>query len=240
MRIAIVDDIPGDLNLLNKDVCRWADESGIPLVPAPALFERGEALLDRFQPGMYDVIFLDIYMNGMDTARQIRLADTSCRLIFITSTPDFAVDSYTVNSTYYLVKPYDYDRLKDALARCSAEFLEQQQSILVSGQNGQEKLFLHQVAYTEYANRKICVHFTDGSQSLLSMNQADMASALLPYPYFCCCIRGILVNLEAVDQMTADSFLMKGGGSVPISRLKYREVREQFLDFCFASTRRTH
>ena len=54
------------------------------------------------------LFFLDIYMNGingMETARKIRLWDTSCHIIFVTTLSDFAVDSYEVKATYYLIKP---------------------------------------------------------------------------------------------------------------------------------------
>ena len=69
------------------------------------------------------------------------------------------------------------------------------------------------------------------------MSQRDFSALLLPYPYFCDCIKGVLVNLEAVDKLLEDRFLLRGGVSIPISRLKYREVREQFLRFSYARVR---
>lgn len=65
MRIAIADDLSADAGKLREFICRWAREQGIVLVPAPAVFESGEALLAGFAPDTFDVIFLDIYMSGM-------------------------------------------------------------------------------------------------------------------------------------------------------------------------------
>lgn len=84
------------------------------------------------------------------------------------------------------------------------------------------------------------VHLTSGEKITVSMRQSDFAALLLDYPYFCDCTRGVLVNFEQVEELLADRFLLKNGTAVPISRLKYREVREQFLAFTYARMREGH
>lgn len=240
MRIAIAEDRPDDRVRLNGDITRWAREQNIPLVPAPALFGSGEALLSGFSAGKYDVIFLDIFMgdiNGLETARLIRKSDRGCRLIFITESADFAVDSYEVDSTWYLLKPYTYDKLIQALGRCEAHLLEQTQSVLIPLKNGEQKILLHQIAWTEYVNRQICIHLKNGLELYTRMRQRELSPMLLQYPYFCDCIKGILVNFEFVEKLADDRFVLLDGKSLPISRLKYRQVRERFFDYSFACMR---
>ena len=240
MRIAIIDDLLTDLEYLRSNVCRWADEHAVPLIPGPALFENGETFLEQFQKDRYDIIFLDIFMegmNGMDTARRIRECDDACRLVFTTTSAEYAVDSNEVDSSYYLVKPYSYEKLSLALDRCSAAFLEQGQFIIVPDRGTDRKLFLHPITWTEYADRRILVHMRDGTTLTVSMNQGEFAEQLLKYPYFCDCMKGILVNFEAVVKLYSDHFLLKDGTLVPISRLKYRNVREQFSDYSLAHAR---
>lgn len=240
LRVAIIDDLPADRERLLADVSRWAMEQSLPLAAPPDLFESGEEFLEKFSAGKYDVAFLDIYMggiNGMDTARKIRETDTACRLIFTTTTSEFAVDSYDVDSSWYLVKPYSYEKLSRALDRCSLSWQEQNAFLLVSGKSGEEKLPLHQIAWTEYVNRKVCVHFKNGQETQFSMRLMDFSKMLLPYPYFCDCMKGLIVNFEAVEKLLDDSFLLENGKKLPISRLKYRQVREQFLEYSYAQMR---
>lgn len=242
MRIAIVDDLAEDSQKLREDICRWAAETQTPLVPPPVLFDSGEALLDNMEENSFDVIFLDIYMkgmNGMDTAKRIREKNQSCRLIFTTLTPDFAVESYDVDSSYYLLKPYTYEKLSSALKRCGTAMLEQEQFITIPDKFGRERLYLHDIVYSEYVNRRVNVYMKDGTCRSITIRQGDFAGALLKYPYFCDCMRGMLVNFEMVEQLQKDRFLLKGGRYVPISRLKYQSVREQFLNYSYAQTRGT-
>lgn len=240
MRVAIIDDLPADRQRLSADISRWAKEQNFLPLPPRDLFESGEEFLEEFSAGKYDLAFLDIYMdgmNGMDTARKIRETDASCRLIFTTTTPDFAVESYEVDSSWYLVKPYSYEKLSLALARCSASWRGQNEYIAVPGKAGEVKLPLHQIAWTEYMNRKVRVHFKNGEETQFSMRQMDFSQMLLPYPYFCDCMKGLIVNFEAVEKLLDDCFVLKNGETLPISRLKYRQVREQFLEYSYARVR---
>lgn len=240
MRIAIVDDLKADAEGLCADIRRWAKKAGIPLAPSPKIFTSGEELLEALPTHSFDIIFLDIYMNGlngMDTARRIRVLDEKCRLIFTTQTPDFAVESYDVASSYYLLKPYSFEKLSQALDRCNAAALEQTQYIALTDKSGETRLYLHNIVYTEYVNRRVIVHQKDGSQCSVSMRQKDFSAILLQYPYFCDCIKGVLVNLEMVEQLQKNRFLLKNGGFLPISRLKYQAVRERFLEYSYAKVR---
>lgn len=205
--------------------------------PGPGGLLRGEAFLEQFAPDRFDVVFLDIYMEGLDgmeTARRLRRQDRLCRLVFTTTSTDFAVDSYEVDASYYLVKPFHLEKLAQARERCGAKLLEQGQSLpLPDG----DRLYLHPIAYTEFQNRRVVVHNQDSSRREIAMSQGDFAALLLAFPYFCDCMKGMLVNLEAVDKLLEDRFLLKDGGTVPISRLKYRQVRERFLAYTYARVR---
>lgn len=237
MRIAIADDLPEDSRKLRENIYKWAEETQTVLASSPVIFESGEALLDSLDKTSFDVIFLDIYMgelNGMETARLIRKKNKNCRLIFTTLTPEFAVESYDVDSSYYLLKPCSYEKLSAALNRCSSSF---EPFITVSESGINERLYLCDIAYTEYTNRRVTIHMKNGATRSVSMRQSDLADALLKYPHFCDCMKGILVNFEMVDHLQKDRFLLKDGTYIPISRLKYPGVREQFLEYSYANIR---
>ena len=241
MRIAIVDDSPADRERLAADVAHWARESGIPLEDGPVLLDSGEALLAQFVPGWYSVIFLDIYMNGlngMETARRVRAMDAECQLIFVTTSQDFAVESYEIAAAWYLVKPYSRETLERALERCGMTRLEQERFVELPGPQGPQHVLLHRVAWTEYENRRVRVHFKDGGETWVLLSQGKLSELLLQYSFFCDCMKGLLVNFEAVEKLLPDCFVLKSGRKIPISRLKYREIRDKYFAYSYERARK--
>lgn len=84
MRFAIVDDIPAmrqELKDVIYEYCRIAD-TGADI----CCFDKGEAFIEAFVPYSYDIVFMDIYMKGMngtDAASLMRQSDNRVILIFL-------------------------------------------------------------------------------------------------------------------------------------------------------------
>ena len=66
------------------------------------VFQSPLELLAAIEKGFsFDILFLDILMpgeNGIETAKEIRQYDNNMKIIFLTSSPEFAVQSYTVGA----------------------------------------------------------------------------------------------------------------------------------------------
>ena len=73
----------------------------------------------------YDILFMDVLMpgeNGIEAATEIRKYDKNVKIIFVTSSSEFAVQSYVIGAYYYQLKPIwaeSFFRLLDSvLAAC--------------------------------------------------------------------------------------------------------------------------
>ena len=85
-------------------------------------FSSGEGLLRWMEKhaGELDLVFLDIEMgelDGMETARRLRLADEGLQLVFVSGYTDYVFDGYSVGAPGYLMKPPQPDRLDEVLDR---------------------------------------------------------------------------------------------------------------------------
>ena len=101
----IVDDILDELSdLVPEAQCIGTnDPSAIP------------GLVDNHH---FDVIFMDIdldYANGIDLAEQILAKYPHTNIIYVTSYPEYALDSYRTKASTFLMKPVGTEMLKDAL-----------------------------------------------------------------------------------------------------------------------------
>ena len=71
-------------------------------------FRSGGQLLDAARAERFTLHLLDVLMpgmTGMDAAREIRSFDAAADIIFLTTSPGFAYESYGVRAAEYLLKP---------------------------------------------------------------------------------------------------------------------------------------
>src|SRR5690625_3369011 len=67
-----------------------------------------------------DVAFLDINMpeyNGMEIAKDIRKTNPDLMIIFVTAHDEYAIDSFEVQATDYVVKPILKERIDKTIKR---------------------------------------------------------------------------------------------------------------------------
>ena len=70
-------------------------------------------------------------MSGMDAAKEIRSFDSDAKIVFLTSSPEFAVESYLVKAKDYILKPVDENRLFALLDELYAEIQSIPEGIMV-------------------------------------------------------------------------------------------------------------
>ena len=85
-------------------------------------FSSGEGLLRWLEghAGELDIVFLDMEMgelDGMETARRLRAADSGLQLVFVTGYADHVFDGYSVGALGYLLKPPKAEQLEAVLDR---------------------------------------------------------------------------------------------------------------------------
>ena len=150
LRIGVCDDDKEFRQRLVQMIRIWSDHSGIPTELYP--FDNGDELIAKNAAFRMDIILLDIVMpllNGMDTARELRAQDTAVKIIFLTSSPEFALESYEVRAQDYLLKPITYERLRRALEDCSHLFEAEPKNMVLKTSFGFQKLYFHDIEYAE-------------------------------------------------------------------------------------------
>ncbi len=79
----------------------------------------GEEAVEMIQAEKPDLVFLDIQMpemNGFEVIKAIKNGAMPA-VIFVTAYDKYAIKAFEVHALDYLLKPFDYDRLKSALTR---------------------------------------------------------------------------------------------------------------------------
>ena len=105
LRIAIVEDHESDAKRLTALLEAYAQKNGKRF--AITWIANANTFLDSYQH-QYELVFMDIRMpglNGMMAAHELREMDHTVVLVFLTSLAQYAVESYEVEATDYILKP---------------------------------------------------------------------------------------------------------------------------------------
>ncbi|MCL2339479.1 MAG: LytTR family DNA-binding domain-containing protein [Actinomycetia bacterium] len=232
LRVAIVEDTPQDTDILTRMVNACAENTQI------TSYESGEALLQQFEPGLFDLIFLDVFMyelSGVQTAERIRDIDGRVVLVFTTTSEDFTRESYRLNAYKYLVKPLVQADVQDACELAALKRARDSGATLsIVHEDIPVVIPLDDILFIESANRRSVVHTIDATYT--TTMTIDALQKLLPAPRFMRSHRSYLVNLDHVDEMRED-FIMDNGELAFVTVRNHRKIKNQYEDYLFNKVR---
>jgi DNA-binding LytR/AlgR family response regulator len=185
----------------------------------------------------YDLMLLDIMMpfiTGMSAAKEIRQFDQDVKIIFMTSSPEFAVDSYSVGAFYYLLKPVRKEMLFLLLDKVISESeIKPGDSFLIKSKTGLTRIYLSRLEFAEVIGRTLIYHLNDGSviEAVGSMNELE--KELLSRPCFIKTHRSYIINMEQIDTICQREVRMQSRAVVPMSKANSNIVKSAYITFAF-------
>lgn len=236
IKIAFCDDDMEVLHQMNEllDCYRVERNEDITYAAFQSPFE----LLTEIEKGIRpDILFLDVVMpeqNGMDVAKEIRQYDTNMKIIFLTSSPEFAVESYSVGAYFYQLKPIweeSFFRLMDAvLVECEKK---KKNSLILRSKDGITRIDLQQLEYCEVLGRKLLFHLENGAVLESAGSLDDLAGQLMQYSNFFRPHRSFLVNMEYIQNISSRSIKMVNDAEIPIPHGKCSEIKNTYMEYAF-------
>ena len=234
IKIAICDDERTYLESAEQSIQKWADESNVQV--SISTFTDGDTLLNYCKTENLDMVFLDIMMplfNGMQLAHEIRNTDDVVRIVFLTSSPEFAVESYDVKASGYLLKPLDYNRLCKILNEVSANIEVEPENLVIKTISGYQKIYLQNIDCIEAQNKKVVFREINGN-SVESFNTfGSFAETLTLEKGFFKCHRSYIVYIPNIDHFSPQEITTKAGTCVPISRGYSKTFKDAYFAYMF-------
>lgn len=237
IKAAFCDDDLTDLEEMGTLIKKYCKTRGQEIVYA--MFHSPLDVLEEIERGMHwDVLFLDVIMpgqNGIEAAREIRQHDTDVKIIFLTSSAEFAVESYTVGAYFYQMKPIcekQFFELLDSVV----EMHEQAQSgsLLLFAKGGIRRIELEKFEYCEVMRRTLFFYMENGEVFEGGGGMDELCKKLLPYGNFLRPHRSYLVNMEYIQSVTYKAIVMSSGVKIPIPHGKYSQIKEEYLAYAMS------
>lgn len=237
MRIAICDD---DAHCREEILCMVneyiaASEKRFTVT----VYERADTLLDdvlRF--GGFDIYILDIIMpgvNGIQLGVELRKHDYIGKILYLTSSREYAIDAFRAKASEYLLKPVEKDNLFAALDDAIQTIANRKEkSFIVKTRDRSVKLSLDSIQYVDLYHKTIIYHLVDGStvESIsIRTTFSDVIAELLSDSRFVLCGNSVAVNLYYVTMTETDTLFFRNGSKLYIGKRAGREMRSVWSDF---------
>ncbi|MDR1547364.1 MAG: LytTR family DNA-binding domain-containing protein [Hungatella sp.] len=202
-----------------------------------AVFPNGFELISALEKGKrFDIYCLDIMMpgfTGIDAAKEIRTFDKTAPILFFTSSPEFALESYSVKAINYVLKPIS----KEKLFFTFDELLEQiklekdEDAVIIKGNEGIQKILISNLIFAEVIGRNVLYHLRSGKVIECTEAFSPVCDNLMKYGCFMKPHRSYLVNMQYVDTIENHQITLQTLSSVPVAQGKAKEMKQQYLNY---------
>lgn len=202
-----------------------------------AVFPNGFELVSAIEKGKrFDIYCLDIMMpgfTGIDAAKEIRTFDKTAPILFFTSSPEFALESYSVKAINYVLKPVSKEKLfftfDELLEHIKAK--DEEDAVIVKSNEGIQKILIPNLAFAEVIGRNVLYHLRSGKVIECTEPFSSVCDSLLKYGCFVKPHRSYLVNLQYVDTIENHQMTLQTLSSVPIAQGKAKEIKQRYLNY---------
>ena len=123
----------------------------------------------------------------------------------------------------------DMEKLFDAIRNVKLQLQDKEKEYFVVSLKGNIfKVKLSDILYFESEKRTVILHTNQGKWTIYK--KLDDVQSALP-AFFLRCHQSYLVNMNEIKSMKALRLELNNGCLIPVSRPKYRETKERFLQF---------
>lgn len=238
MKLAIVDDIKEYRESTGKAVLQWAKDRKEAV--AIKGFKSGESFLAAVENESFDVVIMDIYMDGLtgiEAAEKLREINLDTLLIFATTSADHMAQAFPCRAFDYIMKPVDPARLTKALDQALELLPENKPYITVTCDKQDINIFVSDISYV-MSDLNYCLVYAKDEEYRTRMQFGKFLTLLEEFSQFFTINRGIAVNLDHVLNITETDCELSDKSLLPISKKKKQEAEQALINRRFQLRRK--
>lgn len=203
-----IDDEPFALEIIKDYI------SKIPYLSLVKTFDNGLAALHYLKENKVELIFLDIQMPELTGIQLLKVLHNKPQIIFTTAYDKYALESYELNVTDYLLKPIPFERFyiaaEKALAKVQSvskediqkpsslpEVLSQEAFMFVKTESRIQKIEYEEILYVE--GMKDYLRIVMATEKVMTLMSFKKLLELLPQSDFIRVHKSYVIPLKKVE-----------------------------------------
>ena len=204
-------------------------------------FSESQALLEASRKiGGFDIYILDIVMpdiNGIQLGSILRYDGIDSKIIYLTSSEEYALDSFHVKAFDYILKPITKEAFYKAIDEAiNSIHIKRDKSAIIKTKDGIARVSFNSILYVESSNRALIYHLTGGTMvesTTLRGSFATAVSELLADSRFVCCGVSIVVNLHHITSVENEGVVFHNTEHLFLNKKLCRELRITWSKYLF-------
>ena len=196
-----------------------------------------ELLFDVDEGNTYDLYLLDVVMpemNGIELGVKLRETDETGAILYLTTSEDFAIDSYEARAFWYLVKPVKPEKLFSILDKAVvARQKRLDDGVNVKTRNGMARVRFDGIIYAEPIERTVRYICRSGAVESISDTASfrEKIAPLLSDKRFYLCGASLVLNLQHIKAVNKSSVAFSSGEQREIPRRAASELRSAWTQY---------
>ncbi len=176
----------------------------VPFLTVSATFDNALDGLAYLKANKVDVLFLDINMDELTGVELLESSKIESQVIITTAYQEYALKSYELNVTDYLLKPFTFNRFLQA-ANKALDNLNKvgtnttPEFIFVKTENRLEKINLQDILYIEGMRDYRRIHTID--KRIMTLQNFKEFEQIIPPNLVCRVHKSYMVSLSKIDSI---------------------------------------
>lgn len=231
LSIVICDDDRTSLDLSSRLIEDYFNELNFNIEVKS--FTDGNSCLAYLDCHQVDLAIFDIFLEngqmGTQLAIQMRLHNKKTRLIFLSTSNEFATESFAVDASYYIIKPLTKEKLSRAIERCG--FMTQNSTLVIDIGSSLLKLDMDKVIALEVQDKYTYIHTVD--QTIKERCAISKLQEYFHEPDFLMIHRSFIINLNHVARLDGQDFIMSNGYRAPMRSRGSKAIKDCYMQWLF-------
>lgn len=231
LRIAVCDDENMIVDQIKNMIAKLYELEGIS-AEADAFYS-GNDLEEEISKGtQYDLIFLDIQMQGGDgiaTARNIRKMDENALLIYVSGHDEYALELFQFDVFAFIKKPIDENELIRVLLRANQKVCSKNFYFTFHYKNQEHKIPCRDILYFESRGRQIVIHIRNQKNAIFNEKLSNIEKQLAEgRAVFLRIHQSYLVNYHLIRARAKSEVILTNGEMLPISEERQKDFSRKY------------
>ena len=141
-------------------------------------------------------------------------------IIFLTASPDYAIESYEVQASGYLLKSFSEEKLMKLLNRILKTDMKRR--VAIKNRRQYRYPCTDDIMYIDSDKHNVTLHLSDGSE-IITVDKLGEIEKRINEKRFLRCHQSYLVNMDYIKDVE-DDFIMEDGTLVPIRVRGRKEI----------------